>query len=133
MPIYDRHQRNSLDQLVEDFTQHHTLNRREFLQRAMAVGLSASAAASLLAACGGSSTTSSTTPVTTNTVDVLNVWTGEEQASFQAVVAPFESSTGITVKIEATRDLNAVLTSRIQGNNPPDIACLLYTSPSPRD
>jgi alpha-glucoside transport system substrate-binding protein len=122
MPIYDRHQRNSLDQLVEDFTQHHTLNRREFLQRAMAVGLSASAAASLLAACGGSSTTSSTTPVTTNTVDVLNVWTGEEQASFQAVVAPFESQTGITVKIEATRDLNAALTSRIQGNNPPDIA-----------
>ena len=123
MPIYDRHQRNSLDQLVEDFTQHHTINRREFLQRAMAVGLSASAATSLLAACGGS-TSSSSTPTTTNSVDVLNVWSAEEQASFKAVVAPFESQTGITVKIEATRDLNAVLTSRIQGNNPPDVAIL---------
>lgn len=122
MPVFDRQQRHKLDELVEDFSQH-KLNRREFLQRAMAVGLSASAATSLLIACG-SSTTPSTTPTTTQTVDVLNVWGSTEQASFQAVVQPFESQTGIKVTIESTRDLNAVLTTRIQGNNPPDIAIL---------
>jgi alpha-glucoside transport system substrate-binding protein len=124
MPIFDRHQRNSLDQLVENFTQHHTVTRREFIQRAMAVGLSASAAGSLLAACGGGSATPSTTPITTTTVDVLNVWSGEEQASFNAVVTPFEIQNDIVVNIETTRDVDAVLTTRIQGGNPPDIAIL---------
>lgn len=123
MPIFDRHQRNSLDQIVEDFTQHHTITRREFIQRSMAVGLSASAAASLLAACGGT-TTPSTTPTTATTIDVLNVWSGEEQASFNAVVTPFEIQNSIVVNIETTRDVDAVLTTRIAGGNPPDIAIL---------
>jgi alpha-glucoside transport system substrate-binding protein len=123
MPIFDRQQRNSLDQLVEEFTQRHTLTRREFIQRSMAVGLSASAAASLLAACGGTASPS-TTPTVTTTVDVLNVWSGEEQASFNAVVTPFEIQNDVVVNIETTRDVDAILTTRIQGGNPPDIAIL---------
>ncbi len=119
MPIYERQQREELDQLVEGFTQG-TLSRRAFLQRATALGLSLSVAGSILAACGpGSNNTSTPT-----SVDLLNVWTGEEQASFEAVVAPFTSKTGIKVKLESTRDLNATLTARIQGRNPPDIAIL---------
>ncbi len=118
MPIYERQQREGLDQLVEEYTQG-TLSRRAFLQRATALGLSLSFAGSILAACGPSSSNSNPT-----SVDVLNVWTGEEQDSFKAVVAPFTQKTGITVKIEATRDLNATLTARIQGRNPPDIAIL---------
>lgn len=117
MSIHDRSQRDKVDKLVEGYVQQ-KLNRREFLQHAMAVGLSASSAATLLAACGGST---STTP---QSVDVLNVWGGEEQASFKAVVAPFTSQTGISVNVESTRDLDAVLTTRIRGNNPPDIAIL---------
>jgi len=124
MPVFDRQQRKSLDELVEDFSQHHALTRREFVQRAMAVGLSASAAASLLAACTGDTAGSNSATIVTNTVDVLNVWSGEEQASFQAVVTPFESQNDIKVSIETTRDLDAVLTSRISGKNPPDIAVL---------
>jgi alpha-glucoside transport system substrate-binding protein len=125
MPIYDRQQRETLDRLVEDLAEHR-IGRRVFLQRAMAIGLSASAAASVLAACGTPSTTggASSTPATVSSVDVLNVWSGEEQASFDAVVTPFESQSKITVKIEATRDLDAVLTSRLRGGNPPDIAVL---------
>jgi alpha-glucoside transport system substrate-binding protein len=119
MPIYERQQREGLDQLVEEYTQG-TLSRRSFLQRATALGLSLSFAGSILAACGPSGSSNSTP----TSVDVLNVWTGEEQASFQAVVAPFTKNTGIKVKIEATRDLNATLTARIQGRNPPDIAIL---------
>jgi alpha-glucoside transport system substrate-binding protein len=118
MTVYDRGQRDELDQLVEGYTQG-SLSRRAFLQRATALGLSLSVAGSILAACGSGSSNSAPT-----SVDLLNVWSGEEQDSFKAVVAPFTKQTGITVKIEATRDLNATLTARIQANNPPDIAIL---------
>jgi alpha-glucoside transport system substrate-binding protein len=121
MPVYDRQQRTQLDQLVTDFSQH-KVGRREFIQRALAVGISASAATSLLAACGGSTTASG--PTKSSSVDLLNVWTGEEQDSFQAVVAPFESQNKITIKAETTRDLSGTLTTRIRGNNPPDMAIL---------
>jgi alpha-glucoside transport system substrate-binding protein len=40
------------------------------------------------------------------------------------MIAPFEEETGITVEYEGTRDLNAVLTTRIEGGNPPDLAGL---------
>jgi alpha-glucoside transport system substrate-binding protein len=58
------------------------------------------------------------------TVSVLAVWGGSELDSFLAMVAPFEERTGITVEYEGTRDLNAVLTTRIEGGNPPDVAGL---------
>jgi alpha-glucoside transport system substrate-binding protein len=41
-----------------------------------------------------------------------------------AMVQPFMDQTGVTVDYEGTRDLNAVLTTRVQGNNPPDLAGL---------
>lgn len=58
------------------------------------------------------------------TVSVLAVWGGDELDSFKAMIAPFEEQTGITVEYEGTRDLNAVLTTRIEGGNPPDLAGL---------
>lgn len=119
MPIFDRNQRKSLDQIVEDFTLHHTLNRREFIQRAMAAGLSVSAAAALLDACGSTPSTS-TTKVTS--IDVLTEYVAEELDSFNAINAAFKAKTGISVKVESTRDLLAVLTTRVRGNDPPDVA-----------
>ncbi|MGH2378252.1 MAG: ABC transporter substrate-binding protein [Candidatus Limnocylindria bacterium] len=58
------------------------------------------------------------------TVSVLVVWGGAELESFEAMVAPFEERTGTDVQIESTRDLNAVLQTRVQGGNPPDVAGL---------
>jgi alpha-glucoside transport system substrate-binding protein len=58
------------------------------------------------------------------TVSVLAVWGGDELDNFRAMIAPFEEQTGITVEYEGTRDLNAVLTTRIEGGNPPDLAGL---------
>jgi alpha-glucoside transport system substrate-binding protein len=58
------------------------------------------------------------------TVSVLAVWGGDELDNFRAMIAPFEEETGITVEYEGTRDLNAVLTTRIEGGNPPDLAGL---------
>ena len=57
-------------------------------------------------------------------VSVLGTWGGSEQDSFMAMVKPFEDATGITVQYEGTRDLNAVLSTRVRGGNPPDLAGL---------
>jgi len=123
MPLYDRYQRNQLDTLVENYTQN-KVGRRGFMQQALAIGLSASAATSLLAACGNATTGNNSTPVAATEVDVLNVWSSDEQASFQATVDGFTKQTGVKVKIEATRDLSSTLNTRLRGNNPPDIAIL---------
>ncbi len=88
------------------------LDRRTFLQGAMSAG-----AAALLTSCDTS--TSAAGPL-----DVLAVWSGEEQTAFQAVVAPFEQQSGIKVNVEATRNLTAALTMRTRGNNPPDVAVI---------
>ncbi len=117
LPV-DRQRRDAVDQLVEDFT-YKGLSRREFMKRGLALGLSATAAGALLDACGGSSSGGNA-----KSVDVLNVWSGPEADSFKAMVAPFTSQNGITVTVETTRDLDAVLTTRIRGNNPPDVAIL---------
>jgi alpha-glucoside transport system substrate-binding protein len=58
------------------------------------------------------------------TVSVLATWGGAEQESFLAMVKPFEDKTGVKIQYEGTRDLNAILTTRVQGGNPPDVAGL---------
>jgi alpha-glucoside transport system substrate-binding protein len=57
-------------------------------------------------------------------VSVLGVWGGSEQEAFLEMVRPFEEATGIDVEYTGTRDLNAVLTTRVAGGNPPDLAGL---------
>ncbi|HET9898566.1 MAG TPA: ABC transporter substrate-binding protein [Streptosporangiaceae bacterium] len=66
--------------------------------------------------CGG--------PVSASTVTVLGTWTGPEAKGFEAMVAGFEQKTGITVNYTGTRDADAVLTSDLNDDNPPDLAVL---------
>lgn len=124
MAIHDREQRAELDNLVEEYTEKN-LSRRDFMRRAVAAGLSMSAAGALLAACGGSGGGSGSKPAHATSVDVITVWGAEELASFQAVTAGYtQQNSSVKVNIESTRDLDAVLTTRIRGNNPPDVADL---------
>jgi len=58
------------------------------------------------------------------TVAVVASWGGDEQASFMAELQPFEQQTGIQVQYTGTRDLNSVLTTRVQAGNPPEVAAL---------
>ena len=58
------------------------------------------------------------------TVTVLAVWGGQELDVFNEMVKPFEEQTGIRVQYEGSRDINAILTTRVQAGNPPDIAVL---------
>jgi alpha-glucoside transport system substrate-binding protein len=72
-------------------------------------------------ACGTGSTPSA------GSVKVMAQWTGAEQASFFAVMKPFTDQTGITISYEASRDQDALLTTRVASGNPPDLAA----APSP--
>ncbi|MFC1976698.1 ABC transporter substrate-binding protein [Chloroflexota bacterium] len=58
------------------------------------------------------------------TINVLGVWGGDELESFQAMVAPWEMETGGAVGFSGTRDLIAILTTRVEAGNPPDIVIL---------
>ena len=122
MLIFDRQRRLDLDRLVEAYLTTSGINRRQFLQRATATGLSLSAATALLTACGGNTTTTSIPHVTS--LDALTVWSGEELDSFNAINAAFTQKTNMKVNVESTRDLPAILTTRIKANNPPDMAVL---------
>ena len=58
------------------------------------------------------------------TVSVIVTWTGAEQDSFLAMVAPWEQQTGAKVQYTGTRDINAVLSTGIQSGLLPDLAGL---------
>ncbi len=63
-------------------------------------------------------------PAPKGSITVMGVWGGDERVAFQDAVAPFSEETGIGVAFEGTRDLAAVLTTRVEAGNPPDIAIL---------
>ena len=60
------------------------------------------------------------------TVSVMAVWTGEEQASFQAVIDGFtELYPDVTVNYTSAGDqLPTVLSTAVQGGNPPSVAAV---------
>jgi alpha-glucoside transport system substrate-binding protein len=83
------------------------------------------------AACGGSDDGGGTgNAAATGNEDVSGsvsfsgIWTGEEQASFQAVIDKFnEQFPNVTVKYNPVGDnLPTVLSTAVQGGNPPDLA-----------
>jgi alpha-glucoside transport system substrate-binding protein len=57
-------------------------------------------------------------------VTILATWGGSEQDTFLAMLQPLTEATGIEIQYTGTRDLNAVLTTQVQGGNPPDLAGL---------
>lgn len=64
-------------------------------------------------------------PLAGHTVEVAAIWTGAEQAHFEAVLAAFERRTGVTVHYTSGGDdLPTLLNSRLAGGSPPDVALL---------
>src|SRR4051794_296677 len=62
------------------------------------------------------------------TIAMVAVWTGAEQQAIQAVLNGFKAKyPNVTVKYKPAKDPGQVLTTAVQGGNPPDIAAL----PSP--
>jgi ABC-type glycerol-3-phosphate transport system substrate-binding protein len=59
------------------------------------------------------------------TLSFIAVWTGPEQASIQAVFKGFKQKyPNVTVKYKAAKDPGQVITTAVQGGNPPDVAAL---------
>jgi alpha-glucoside transport system substrate-binding protein len=88
----------------------------------------AALAALVAGACApGATTPSATGTVHGGTIDIIGVWSDGELDSFNAVLAPWEQQTGVTVNFEASRDQDAILTTRVAAGNPPDLAA----APSP--
>ncbi|MEE9277517.1 MAG: ABC transporter substrate-binding protein [Dehalococcoidia bacterium] len=57
------------------------------------------------------------------TADLLGIWGGgDELARFEAMVRPWEAATGGRMTFTGTRGLTELLTTRVAGGNPPDIA-----------
>jgi ABC-type glycerol-3-phosphate transport system substrate-binding protein len=79
---------------------------------------------------GGGGTTAAGTTTTaekvSGSVSVMGIWVGEEQKSFQAVIDGFKQvQPDVTVKYNPVGDnLPTVLSTAVQGGNPPDIAAI---------
>src|SRR5436190_370765 len=60
------------------------------------------------------------------TVSIIAKWTGDEQKSFEAVLAPFKKANpDVTVKYQGAGDNTPqVVSTAIAGGNPPDIATM---------
>lgn len=92
--------------------------RRHPVRTAGRAAASALAVAALLAALAG------VPAAAAGRVTMLGTWGGQELEAFLKVLEPFEKETGIDVEFTGTRDLVAVLTTRVAAGNPPDVAAL---------
>lgn len=58
-------------------------------------------------------------------ITITSLWGGQEEIAFQAVLDAFTEESGIEATYEANRtDYATVLRTRIQGENPPDVAII---------
>lgn len=57
-------------------------------------------------------------------VSVIAVWAGEEEETFKQVLSPVLEACELTLNYEGTRDLPTVLSTRVDGGEPPDIASM---------
>ncbi len=110
-------------------------NRRRFTQ--LVIGVSALTLA--ISGCGGSDSSGGNggntgggggsdlnlPDLSGESLDVMAVWTGPEQQTFEKVIAGFEDETGADVTYtSAGEDIATVLGTKVKGGSPPDVAVL---------
>lgn len=78
----------------------------------------------LVAGCVGQSAEPAAKVVTGGSVRVVGSWEGPEEASFMAMIAPFEERTGTRVEYTSTRDLQGIIQRGVAAGDPPDVAGL---------
>jgi alpha-glucoside transport system substrate-binding protein len=82
----------------------------------------------VIALAGGSGTAAggAKSQGVSGTISIIAKWTGDEQASFMAVLAPFKKANpGVTIKYQGAGDnVPQIVSTAVQGGNPPDIATL---------
>jgi alpha-glucoside transport system substrate-binding protein len=55
-------------------------------------------------------------------VEIFGAFTAEEADQFRRALEPFEQETGIEVRYEGSRDFEALITTRAEGGDAPDVA-----------
>ena len=55
-------------------------------------------------------------------VSIFGIYTAEDEARFEAALAPFERATGIDVEFEGSADFETLITVRVEAGDAPDIA-----------
>jgi len=74
---------------------------------------------------GGGGTTAAAAEDVSGTISTVAVWTGAEAKAFQKVVDGFqEKYPNVTVKYKGAKDPGQVISTAVQGGNPPDVAAL---------
>jgi alpha-glucoside transport system substrate-binding protein len=73
-------------------------------------------------ATGATGTTGAEPDIDGEGVDVLGIWGSDELPNFEDMVKPWQDNTGAKMNFTGSRGLTALLTSRVEGGNPPDIA-----------
>ncbi|MDQ3867121.1 MAG: extracellular solute-binding protein, partial [Actinomycetota bacterium] len=74
---------------------------------------------------GGGDTAAQGNKKVSGTITVQAVWTGQEGESFQAVIDDFkEQYPNVTVNYKSAQDIATVLSTAVEGGNPPDVAAL---------
>lgn len=59
---------------------------------------------------------------TSNSIEIMYAFTGTQSDNFQAVMKKWASSNGVNLKLSPTPGFESVITTRVQGNQAPDIA-----------
>ena len=116
-------QHETLDHLVDEYSRS-GMSRRQFLQRAMAVGLTAASASSLLAACGGSNGSSGNSGKVVEVLFGLNTagLAAQQTQWFQQISNDFQALTGATVRWDTfngtSDELTRIQTAIVSGSGP---------------
>ena len=107
------------------------MTKRRFILLALLVGVLAFLAAGCggdddeAADTGGATTEEGGGEAVSGTISVLAVWTGAEGEAFQAVLDGFkEENPDVTVSYKSASEPATVLSTAVEGGNPPDIAAL---------
>ena len=107
------------------------MTKRRFMLLALLVGVLAFLAAGCggdddeAGGTGGGTTEEGGGEAVSGNISVLAVWTGAEGESFQAVLDGFkEENPDVTVSYKAASEPATVLSTAVEGGNPPDIAAL---------
>ncbi len=113
---------NDTNRLIQDLTGGR-IGRRDFIVRALALGISFGGIESILAACGGSSSSSSST--TTTTLKYAN-WASAESATKKQIdqaIQDFQTQNNVTIDNIAIPfdQVLQELTTMTNGGNPPDV------------